>query len=154
MRLTGVAVAFTFAAMGCSPGSGTAPSPPPADTSNSGGGPSASGGASEQGGAPSSGGDGSFGAVGNVAKPDGGGHDCGGVSINTSVEETDTPGNVLIVFDESDSMSDDFGGKPKWLAASDALVAALAPTGNSVNVAAIFSPSVQAPQTPPRRRDV
>jgi hypothetical protein len=72
----------------------------------------------------------------------GGGTGCGSVSIDTSVEEVVVPGNVLIVFDQSDSMTDDFGGKPKWLAASDAIVAAITPTADVLTIGAVFFPTV------------
>jgi hypothetical protein len=67
---------------------------------------------------------------------------CGSVSINTSVEEVVTPGNVLIIFDQSDSMLEtDFNGQARWLAASDAVVGAITPSKDALTVGAIFFPS-------------
>jgi hypothetical protein len=67
---------------------------------------------------------------------------CGSVSINTSVEEVVTPGNVLIIFDQSDSMREtDFNGQARWQAASDAVIGALTPTKDALTVGAVFFPT-------------
>src|SRR5262245_1837823 len=119
---------------------------------------SASSGNAEQGEGPPAGGFGGSGASGssaggsaggfviNVPQNRGGpafdGGECGSVSINTSVEEVVTPGNVLIIFDQSDSMLEtDFNGQARWLAASDAVVGALTPMKDALTVGAIFFPS-------------
>jgi hypothetical protein len=65
------------------------------------------------------------------------------LSIDTSVEEVVTPGNVLIIFDQSDSMStEDFNGQARWKAASDAVIAAITPNKDALTIGAIFFPSV------------
>lgn len=67
---------------------------------------------------------------------------CGSVSIDTSVEQVVTPGNVLIVFDQSDSMlTTDFNGQARWLAASDAVVGAITPNKDALTVGAVFFPT-------------
>jgi hypothetical protein len=82
---------------------------------------------------------GGFGATGGADS----GAGCGTLSIDTSVEEVVTPGNVLIIFDQSDSMStEDFNGQARWKAASDALIAAITPNKNVLTIGAIFFPSV------------
>jgi hypothetical protein len=49
---------------------------------------------------------------------------------------------VLIIFDQSDSMlTTDFNGQARWLAASDAIVGAIAPNKDALTVGAIFFPS-------------
>lgn len=94
----------------------------------------------------STGGDSTLGGfAGSSGAPGVDGGNCGSVSINSSVEEVVVPGNVLIVFDQSDSMTAaDFNGQVRWKAASDALVAAIAPQKDSLTVGAVFFPSVDA----------
>ncbi len=85
-----------------------------------------------------------IGTIGAAAAPNDGGLDganCGSVSIDTSVETVTVPGNVLIVFDQSDSMVDDFGTEPKWQVASDALVQAITPEEANLTVGAVFFPT-------------
>jgi hypothetical protein len=78
----------------------------------------------------------------NGGSPSVDGGECGSVSINTSVEEIVTPGNVLIIFDQSNSMLEtDFNGQARWVAASDAVVGALAPTKDALTVGAVFFPT-------------
>lgn len=51
------------------------------------------------------------------------------------------PGNVLVVFDRSGSMDGDWGGIPKYIAAGNALTAALAPLKDNLTVGGVFSAS-------------
>ncbi|MBM4363787.1 MAG: VWA domain-containing protein, partial [Deltaproteobacteria bacterium] len=70
---------------------------------------------------------------------------CGSVKVDTSVEEVITPGNVLIIFDQSQSMTAaDFNGQVRWLAASDAVYGAIEASANLLTVGAIFFPSVDS----------
>ena len=137
------------------------PKPSPAEDSETGGVPG-SGGVSGSGGAASGGsgggsqstggtlGTGSFGGgLGSFPNRDGGskgsGGACGSTIIDTSVEEVVTPGNVLIIFDQSESMNRvDFNNQARWLASSDALIGALAPNRDVLNIGAVFFPSSEA----------
>jgi len=78
----------------------------------------------------------------NDEGPDGEG--CGTLTLNADVEETITPGNLLVVFDRSGSMDDVWGtsGVPKWQAAKDALANALAPIADRLTVGAILFPTI------------
>jgi hypothetical protein len=68
---------------------------------------------------------------------------CGSVALQSTV----TPGNIVVVFDQSDSMNQPFAtadggtGGPKYKVAEDALAAALAPSEAILNVGAIFFPT-------------
>lgn len=117
---------------------------------NGGGGDVSGGGAGGVllGGQGRSGGDSLFGGLGATGSGATGGTDggtgCGSVSIDTSVEEVVVPGNVLIVFDQSDSMNAaDFNGQVRWLAASDAVIGAIAPNKDALTVGAVFFPTEQ-----------
>jgi hypothetical protein len=84
------------------------------------------------------------GGVGDSAPPDG--DACGSVALMTHL----TPGNVVVVFDQSNSMKNNFtdadGGVAgvKWQIAEQALVAALTPDEALINAGAIFFPSKAA----------
>jgi hypothetical protein len=61
------------------------------------------------------------------------------------VEEVVTPGNVLIIFDQSESMNRiDFNNQARWLASSDALIGALVPNRDVLRIGAVFFPSSEA----------
>jgi von Willebrand factor type A domain len=72
---------------------------------------------------------------------------CGSVALKGTV----TPGHIIVVFDQSDSMQDPFpdadggtqdgGVLPKWHAAEDAIVAAVTPIENLLDLGAIFIPT-------------
>ncbi len=68
---------------------------------------------------------------------------CGSVALNSQA----APGNIVVVFDQSDSMNQPFteadGGSagPKYKVAEDALAAALAPQEALLSVGAIFFPT-------------
>lgn len=69
---------------------------------------------------------------------------CGKLDLQTDTETVLRPGNVLIVYDRSTSMTADWNGTPKYIAASDALVAALTPLQANLTVGGVFFPSVTA----------
>ena len=69
---------------------------------------------------------------------------CGKLELKTDVETVLRPGNVLVVYDRSTSMTADWNGTPKYIAASDALVAALTPLKEQLTVGGVFFPSVTA----------
>lgn len=68
---------------------------------------------------------------------------CGTLSLAQDVEVQRTPGNLLLVFDQSASMSEAWGttGQNKWQAASAALANAIAALQDSLTVGAIFFPT-------------
>jgi hypothetical protein len=135
---------FPFVALSCSAGpehgggfggqSGTT-------VASGGGGP---GGTSNPGGTSAAGGD-TFLSIGGTSGTPDAGDSCGSVTIDTSVEQVIVPGNVLVIFDQSQSMNTaDFNGKVRWLAASDAVVAALAPNLDALKIGAVFFPTTNA----------
>ena len=69
--------------------------------------------------------------------------DCGSFIVNTDVEVTQTPGNLLVVFDQSASMDEPWPatGTTKLQAAQKALSDALAPIKDLLTVGAIFLPT-------------
>jgi hypothetical protein len=74
---------------------------------------------------------------------------CGSMALTTHL----TPGNVIVVFDQSNSMKDPFtdtdGGAsgPKWQVAEQAIVAAFTPDEALVNAGAIFFPTTATGNT-------
>ena len=68
---------------------------------------------------------------------------CGSVTL----KQHQTPGNIVVVFDQSDSMNQPFStpdggaGGPKWQVAEDALVAAVTPNAGILNLGTIFFPT-------------
>jgi hypothetical protein len=68
--------------------------------------------------------------------------DCGHINIDTNTTVIQKPGNVLVVFDRSTSMQQDWNGKPKYEAAGNAVIAALTPIKNLLTVGGIFFPSI------------
>jgi hypothetical protein len=86
--------------------------------------------------------DGGMGSTG-TGIPDGDG--CGSMALKAQV----TPGNLVVVFDQSDSMNQPFmaGGAAKYKVARDALVAALTPNESILNAGAIFFPTVATGNT-------
>src|SRR5262245_23600050 len=64
--------------------------------------------------------------------------DCGSVALQAKPVSA----NVVVVFDQSNSMNYDFAGAgPKWLVAKQAVEAALLPLQNSLRAGAVFYPS-------------
>lgn len=114
----------------------------------SGGGVSGAGGAGgfvASGGTLATGGEGLGAFTGRDSGTSGSGGSCGSTVIETSVEEVVTPGNVLIIFDQSESMNRvDFNNQARWLAASDALIGALVPNRDVLRIGAVLFPSENA----------
>lgn len=134
--------------LGCSSGADTSPAPPgiwPPDASVSNGGATSMGGFTGfgSGGDLPAGGDGTF--LGDASRR--GSDACGAVSIGFE----HIPGTVLFVFDQSKSMEAMWQpNRPRWLVASDAVVAAVTPHQQDLNIGAIFMPtSEESPQSQP-----
>lgn len=74
-----------------------------------------------------------------------GGETCGSVGLDSTVETVVQPGNVLVIFDRSDSMAEDFttpnGCKPKHVAAGEALIDAITPIADRLFLGALLFPS-------------
>ncbi len=70
---------------------------------------------------------------------------CGSVTVEADVEVTRHPGNLLIVFDRSQSMSQDWGGVPRYQAAGEALIDAITPMQDMLTVGSVFFPSPPDP---------
>ncbi len=68
--------------------------------------------------------------------------DCGHQTLDSTVKKIDMPGNVLVIFDRSGSMDDDWSGTPKYQAAGNALISALMPLQDLLTVGGIFFPSL------------
>jgi hypothetical protein len=68
---------------------------------------------------------------------------CGTLELKGDVETITMPGNVLIVFDRSGSMSMDWNGMQRWQAAGDAMIGALMPQAANLTIGAVFFPSNQ-----------
>ena len=67
---------------------------------------------------------------------------CGTITFESEVEVTRHPGNIVIVFDRSQSMGMMWNGQQRWKAAGDAITAALEPlTADIAQAAAIFFPT-------------
>jgi len=73
--------------------------------------------------------------------------DCGGTAVEPVIMMETIPGNVLLVFDRSGSMAEDFSDtdtRPRWEVAREAVFNAIEPLKDVVNVAAIFFPHTPA----------
>jgi hypothetical protein len=68
---------------------------------------------------------------------------CGSIRFDQDVEVTRTPGNLVIIFDQSGSMEQDWPAAmtTKMEAAKNALVAAITPLQDLLHVAAVFLPT-------------
>jgi hypothetical protein len=73
----------------------------------------------------------------SAADPDG----CGTLTLQSNIQVTEQPGNLLIIFDQSASMNEPWGTTDKLTAAKDALVAAITPIADKLTVGAIFLPT-------------
>ncbi len=75
---------------------------------------------------------------------DAGGEDvaCQSVRVETDLEVTGSPGNLLVVFDRSGSMSDPWGGVPRYEAAGAALITAITPLQDLLTVGGVLFPSM------------
>jgi hypothetical protein len=76
-------------------------------------------------------------------QPKGADSDCGSFIVNTDVQMTVTPGNLLVIFDQSVSMSEPWAATntTKLQAAQQALSTALTPLKDLLTVGAIFLPT-------------
>jgi hypothetical protein len=74
--------------------------------------------------------------------------DCGSLTLEAEVEVIERPGNVLLVFDRSGSMAQQWNGEPRWEAAGAAIENALMPLASIVTVGSVFFPSAD-PNAPP-----
>lgn len=71
--------------------------------------------------------------------------DCGSLELGADVETIEEPGNVLVIFDRSGSMDQDWNGTGvKWQLAGQAVIDALTPVANQLTVGAVFFPSPDA----------
>jgi hypothetical protein len=66
---------------------------------------------------------------------------CGTLTLQSDIDVTVQPGNLLIIFDQSASMNEPWGNADKLTAAKDALVAAITPLADKLTVGAIFLPT-------------
>lgn len=66
---------------------------------------------------------------------------CGSLELEAEVEMIEQPGNVLVIFDCSGSMDQQWNGQVKWRAAGQALIDALTPIADRLTVGAVFFPS-------------
>ncbi|MDH5675002.1 MAG: VWA domain-containing protein [Myxococcales bacterium] len=72
--------------------------------------------------------------------------DCGTLRLESDIEVTREPGNLLIIFDQSGSMDQPWGnGGSKLQAAQTALVNAITPLQDDLTVGAIFFPTYDCP---------
>jgi hypothetical protein len=67
---------------------------------------------------------------------------CGGTAVEPKIMMETIPGNILLVFDLSGSMEDEYPGTglEKWEVARDAVLNAISPLQDSVNVGVLFFP--------------
>jgi hypothetical protein len=75
------------------------------------------------------------------SEDDGGALDCD-APLPSSVELATKPGSVLLIFDRSLSMADDWNGMPRWQAAGSEVIGALTPLQDSLDLGVILYPSV------------
>jgi hypothetical protein len=66
---------------------------------------------------------------------------CGTITLASNVKKTTMPGNVLLIWDRSLSMNEDWNGKPRWQAAGDAVINALKPIQDLLTIGAVLFPS-------------
>jgi len=72
---------------------------------------------------------------------------CGTVMLNAKVDTIEHPGNVLLVFDTSFSMSENWNSGPRFQVASQAIINALTPLQDMLTIGALFFPRAD-PDTP------
>ena len=84
---------------------------------------------------------------GSVGSIDGGDNDpdddddCGSVTLEPMVNSKVQPGTVLVVFDDSGSMSALWGDRPRWVAAGEAIRDSIGSLAEFMTVGAIIFPS-------------
>jgi hypothetical protein len=74
---------------------------------------------------------------------------CGELEIVPERETLPTAGNVLVLFDRSASMEDDWREQPKQEAAGEALIEALTPFAAQLTIGGVFFPSEEAAEREP-----
>ncbi|MDH5674420.1 MAG: VWA domain-containing protein [Myxococcales bacterium] len=67
--------------------------------------------------------------------------DCGSLTLESEAEIVELPGNVLLVFDRSGSMAQEWNGQPRWEVAGQAIDAALTPLSDRLTIGSVFFPS-------------
>lgn len=77
------------------------------------------------------------------ANPDGEG--CGSLTLDTEVETVKVPGNLLLVFDRSGSMDQEWNGMPRWQATGTAMLNALTPIASDLTIGMVSFPSPGGP---------
>ena len=73
--------------------------------------------------------------------------DCGSQTLTSTVETIDKPGNVLVIFDRSGSMNEEWNGSPKYEAAGNAIIAAMEPLAELLTIGGVFFPSLDMSAT-------
>ncbi|MDH5674356.1 MAG: hypothetical protein OEZ06_19680 [Myxococcales bacterium] len=68
-------------------------------------------------------------------------NDCGNLTLNSDAETIEMPGNLLVIFDRSGSMNQNWDTRTKSQAAGEALQAALDPLKDLLTVGAVLFPS-------------
>jgi hypothetical protein len=68
---------------------------------------------------------------------------CGEITFEGDVETKEMPGNALMIFDRSGSMTSEWNGMPRWQAAGGAMTGALTPVQDLLTIGAVFFPSDQ-----------
>jgi hypothetical protein len=66
---------------------------------------------------------------------------CGGIDIEAKVEVVEQPGNLLILFDRSNSMAQTWNGQTRFDAARNAISQALTPIADKLTIGAIMFPT-------------
>jgi hypothetical protein len=85
--------------------------------------------------------DGSACIIGKFCAPTNPDQGCGTITLASTVKKTTNPGNVLLIWDRSLSMNEDWNGKPRWQAAGDAVINALTPIQDLLTIGAVLFPS-------------
>jgi hypothetical protein len=67
--------------------------------------------------------------------------DCGTLTLETTVKTIQTPGNVLLIWDRSTSMTEDWNGMQRWQGAGSGMLNALTPIQDLLTIGAIFFPA-------------
>jgi hypothetical protein len=67
--------------------------------------------------------------------------DCGHLDLKTDTMTIDKPGNLMVIFDRSGSMEEDWNGTPKYTAAGNALLSAITPIKDLLTIGGMFFPS-------------
>jgi hypothetical protein len=85
--------------------------------------------------------DGSACVAGEVCTSDHPDPGCSDLTLPSKPKVKMVPGNVLIIWDRSTSMTQDWNGMPKWQAAGEALIAALMPLADQLTIGAELFPA-------------